>query len=130
MKSAVPPLLVKQQIRNRIYEYVASVAEYPGNREVWDLNEVVNEWEMYVDDPFERAAFPAPAFHPTEIAAMAEVHAAWLAFADATPPAITDEARAMATLQWRTLVEACRSACLAFAVRGKFPEEVLHVHEV
>jgi hypothetical protein len=130
MKAAVPPMLVEQRIHNRIYEYVESVAEYPRNRGVWDLNEAVNEWEMYVGDPFERAAFRAPAFNPTEVEAIAEVHGAWLAFADATPPAITDEAGAMATLQWRALVEACRSACLVFAVRGKLPEEALLVHEV
>jgi hypothetical protein len=127
---ATPPILVEQRIRNRIYEYVESVAEYPRNRGVWDLNEAVNEWEMYVDDPFERAAFPAPAFDPTEVDAIAHVHAAWLAFADSTPHTITEETRAMATLQWRALAEACRRACLVFAVRGKLPEEASHVHEV
>lgn len=123
-------MLVMQRIRNRIYEYVESVAEYPRNRGVWDLKEVVNEWEMYVDDPFESVAFPAPAFVPIEVDAIAEVHAAWLAFDDATPQTIADEARAMATSQWSTLVEACHRASLAFAARGRLNEEVLLAHEV
>jgi hypothetical protein len=125
MKSDVPPMLVLQRIRNRIYEYVESVAEYPRNQGQADLNEVINEWEMYVDDPFERGAFPAPPFVRAEVDAIAEVHAAWLAFADATPQSISDEARAMSTSQWRTLVEACHRAALAFAVRGKLHEEAL-----
>jgi hypothetical protein len=130
MKSDVPPMLVMQRIRNRIYEYVESVVEYTRNQGQSDLNEVINEWEMYVDDPFERGAFPGSAFVRAEVDAIAEVHAVWLAFADATPQSISDAARAMATLQWRTLVEACHRAALAFAARGKLPEDVLLVHEV
>ena len=130
MKPDDSPMLIMQRIRNRIYEYVGSVAEYPRNRGVWDLNKLVNEWEMYVDEPLERGAYPAPAFSPPEVEAVAEVHAAWLEFSDAMPQSIADEAQAMETTQWRKLVEACGSAALVFAARGKLPEEELLVHEV
>jgi hypothetical protein len=123
MRASVPPKLVEQRIRNRIYEYVASVAEFPENRGVCDLNELVNEWEFYVDDPLNTQQFPAPTFASTEVAAIAHVHSAWLAFADATPRSIDDEAQAMRTPQWLALVEACRKACSEFSVRGKLPEE-------
>jgi hypothetical protein len=119
MRASLPPKLVEQRIRNRIYEYVASVVEYPANRGVWDLNELVNEWEMYVGDPFEAQSFPAPPFTPIEVVAVAKVHAAWLAFAEATPHTIKDEAQAMLTPEWPVLVEACRIACSTFSVRGK-----------
>ena len=123
MRASVPPKLVEQRIRNRIYEYVASVAEYPANRGVWDLNELVNEWEMYVADPFHTQAFPAPTFTQIEVAAVAKVHTAWLAFADATPHTIKDESQAMKTPEWPLLVDACRDACSTFSLRGKLAEE-------
>jgi hypothetical protein len=123
MRASVPPKLVEQRIRNRIYEYVEYVAEYPANRGAWDLNELVNEWETYVSDPFESESFKAPAFTPGEVAAIAEVHAAWADFANATPPTIKDEAQAMQSPQWPILVETCRKASIAFALRGKLAEE-------
>jgi hypothetical protein len=115
--------IVEQRTRNRIYEYVASVAEFPENRGVWDLNELVNEWEFYVEDPFDAGRFAAPTFVPAEVAAIADVHSAWLTFAEATPQSIDDEAQAMRMPQWLALVEACRKACSAFSVRGRLPEE-------
>jgi len=123
MRASVPPKLVEQRIRNRIYECVASVAEFPENRGAWDLNELVNEWDFYVEHPFDAQRFPAPTFAPAAVAAIADVHSAWLAFADATPQSINDEADAMRAPQWLALVEACRKACNAFSVRGKLPEE-------
>jgi hypothetical protein len=122
MRASVPPKLVEQRIRNRIYEYVASVAEYPASRGVWDLNELVNEWEMYVGDPFETQSFSAPAFTPNEVAAVAKVHAAWAAFAEVTPHKIEDEVQALRVPEWTVLVEACRNACSTFSVRGKLAE--------
>ena len=123
MRASVPPELVEQRIRNRIYEYVGSVAEYPANRGVWDLNELVNEWENYVSDPFEPKYFKAPAFTSGEVAAISEIHAAWVEFAKATPPTIKDEVQAMQTPQWPLLVETCRRASSTFSLRGKLPEE-------
>ena len=123
MRANVPPKLVEQRIRNRIYEYVASAAEYPTNRGDWDLNELVNEWETYVGDPFDAQSFPEPTFTSAEVAAVADVHAAWLAFAEATPHTIMDEAQALQTPQWSFLVETCRKAFTTFSARGKLAEE-------
>jgi hypothetical protein len=123
MRASVPPKLIEQRIRNRIYEYVESVAEFPANRGAWDLNELVNSWEDYVPDPFQADMFSAPTFTAGEVAAMAEVHFAWLAFSDATPQNIDDEAIAMRTPQWTALVEASRRACSTFSTRGKLEEE-------
>lgn len=125
LKSDIPPMLVQQRIRNCIHKYVSSVVAYQANRGMWDLNEVVGEWEMYVTDPFECAAFPLPVFAPTELAAISDVHAAWLSFTGSTSKSITDEGRAMETWQWRSFVGACRKAELAFAARGTLPEAEL-----
>jgi hypothetical protein len=123
MRASLPPKLIEQRIRNRIYEYVESVAEFPANRGVWDLNELVNSWEDYVPDPFQAHMFPAPTFSAGEVAAMSQVHSAWLAFADATPQKIDDEFLAMRTPQWIALVEASRRASSTFSIRGKLEEE-------
>ena len=123
MRASVPPKLIEQRIRNRIYEYVESVAEFPANRGVWDLNELVNSWEDYVPDPFQAHMFPAPTFSAGEVAVMAKVHSAWLAFADATPQNIDDESLAMRTPQWIALVEASRTASSTFSIRGKLEEQ-------
>ena len=123
MRAGVQSQLVDQRIRNRIYEYVESVAEFPANRGVWDLNELVNEWEAYVADPFNAESFLAPTFTHGEVAALARVHTAWRAFADATPQTISDEANAMQVPEWRALVEACTDARNTLSVRGKLPEE-------
>lgn len=130
MKSDVPPMLVEQRIRNRLYEYADSVAMYPAERGTWDLTEVVNAWEDYVSDPFDPGAFPAPAFVPSEVAALSDIHAAWLAFANSLPKRITDEPKIMETSEWRALVVACSRARDVFAARGVLPEEELLVHEV
>jgi hypothetical protein len=123
MRASVPPKLIEQRIRNRIYEYVESVAEFPANRGVWNLNELVNSWEDYVPDPFQAHLFPAPTFSAGEVAAMAEVHSAWLAFSDAAQPNIDDEALAMQRPQWTTFVEVSRLASSTFSIRGKLDEE-------
>jgi hypothetical protein len=48
--------------RSRLLEYFESVAEYPEHSGVWDLNELINEWDMIVDSPLERSAFPCPPY--------------------------------------------------------------------
>lgn len=73
------------------------VAEYLANRGVWDLNELVNMWETYVCDPFEPQFFRTLTFTSGEVAAVGQVHSAWLAFATVTPPNIKDEVQAADT---------------------------------
>jgi hypothetical protein len=56
------------------------------------------------------------------VTALARVHSAWLAFADATPQIIEDESKAMQAPEWPTLVQACSNARDTLLVRGKLPE--------
>jgi hypothetical protein len=90
-------LLVMQRIRNRIFEYLEGVLEYESDPGAWDLNELVNEWEMWVEHTFQKNDFAPPAFTPSEADALALVHLAWLAFADATPNPIRNEMEALST---------------------------------
>lgn len=115
--------LVAQRIRNRIFEYFEGVVEYEKEPGSWDLNELVNEWETNAHDPFEPKDYPSPAFTEDEKMSMAATHAAWLAFAVATPKIIIDEKSALSTPEWQAFVIACGNAIAVFSVRGYLPEE-------
>ena len=120
MHNAPSPQLIQQRIRNRIFEYLEGVAEYPRNRGVWDLNELVNEWETWVNDSFMSNDFPPPAFSVEEVTAMEITHDAWLRFADATPrKSIEDEGAALSLPEWFALVGACAAAVKVFQVRAE-----------
>jgi len=117
------PRLVSQRIRNRVFEYFQCVVDYRGDPGVWDLNELINSWEMNVNDPFLSSDYEPPAFAPAEVAAMAITHQAWLAFSDRTPKSIKDEAAAFALPEWDDLVAACAAAIKVFDRRGQLPED-------
>jgi hypothetical protein len=124
MHNAPSPQLIQQWIRNRIFEYLEGVAEYPQYRGAWDLNELINEWEMWVNDPFRSHDFPPPAFSVEEVTAMEITHDSWLRFADATPPkSIGDEDAARSLPEWFAFVGACSAAIKIFQVRGRLPED-------
>jgi hypothetical protein len=123
MHNAPSKLVTLQRVRNRIFEYLEAVAEYPRVRGVWDLNELVNEWQSWVDHPFLPEDYPPPAFSAGEVTALAITHDAWLAFADATPRNIKDEHAALSMPEWKTFVDACSTAIQVFQVRGRLPED-------
>jgi hypothetical protein len=120
-----PPsqLLVQQRVRNRIFEYLEGVEEYPRARGVWELNELINEWETWVDHPFLSRDYPPPAFSADEVTALAITHDAWLAFADSTPQDIKDECGPLSMPEWKAFVDACSAAIKVFQVRGRLPED-------
>jgi hypothetical protein len=78
MHETPSPQLIQQRIRNRIFEYFEGVEKYAKYHGAWDLNELVNEWETWVNDPFVPEDFPEPAFSVEEVAAMNIAHNAWL----------------------------------------------------
>lgn len=116
-------ILVEQRIRNRIFEYLEGVIEYEREPGVWDLNELVNEWEFNINAPFSANNFPPPVFTENERAALAKVNAAWLAFTNVTPRKIFDEKQALFLPEWLALLTACSVATKVFSERGRFSEE-------
>ena len=123
MHDAPSKLLVQQRVRNRIFEYLEGVEEYPRARGVWDLNELINEWESWVDHPFLPRDYPPPAFSADEVTALAITHDAWLAFSDSTPQDIKDERAALSMPEWKAFVDACCAAIKVFQVRGRLRED-------
>jgi hypothetical protein len=128
MREAPSQRLVLQRIRNRILEYLEWVPEYRLDPHV-DLNELMNVWGDYVDDPFVAAEYPAPVFTPAEVAAMSKTHMAWRAFADRTPQTIVDEDAAFALPEWDALVAACIAAAKVLHDRGRLSEDEELVHD-
>jgi hypothetical protein len=126
--SDIDPGLVQQRIRNRIYEYLGGVVEFSAARGTWDLSDAVNEWQMYVDDPFVASAFSAPAFTPAEVVELSLVHSAWNAFANAAHD-MSDEERCMRLSEWSHFVTACARAEGVFAARGRLSEDTLVGHD-
>lgn len=116
-------LLVQQRVRNRIFEYLEGVKEYPRARGVWDLNELINEWKSWIDHPFLPRDYPPPAFSAGEVVALAITHDAWLAFANSTPQDIKDERAALSMPEWKAFVAACSAAIKVFQVRGRLRED-------
>ena len=129
MNNAPSQLLVEQRVRNRIFEYLEGVREYPRHRGQTDLNELINEWETWVDDPFLPGDFPPPAFSSDEVAALAITHGAWLAFADSTPKDIKDERAPLSLPEWKAFVAACSAAIKVFQVRGPLREDAEIGHD-
>lgn len=123
MHGAPSKLLVQQRVRNRIFEYLEGVTEYPRAGGVWDLNELVNEWESWVDHPFLPRDYPPPVFSADEVTALAIAHDAWLAFADSTAQDIEDERAALSLPEWKGFVDACAAAVKVFQVRGRLSED-------
>ena len=123
MQDAPSELLIQQRVRNRIFEYLEGVEEYPRIRGVWDLNELINEWETWVDHPFLPQDYPPPAFSADEVTALAITHVAWHAFPVSTAQDIKDERAALLMPEWNASVDACSAAIKAFQVRGRLPED-------
>jgi hypothetical protein len=123
MHEAPSQLLVEQRVRNRIFEYLQGVTEYHRSPGAWDLNQLINEWETWVDHPFLPADFPPPAFSADEVAALAITHVAWLAFADSTAKDIKDDREPLSLPEWKTFVDACSDAIRVFRVRGRLRED-------
>jgi hypothetical protein len=125
MEDKPPPIMIEQRIRNRIFEYLEGVAEYPLNSGVWDLGDVINDWETWVDDPFEPRNFPSPVFTSDEVRSMAITHVAWLKFADAFPKSTRDERAALSLPEWRRFRDSCANCVEVFGVRGRMPEDAI-----
>jgi len=129
MRDATSQLLVEQRIRNRIYEYLEGVVEYSRHPGAGDFNELINEWETWVDSPFLPRDFPPPAFSADEVTVLAITHEAWLAFADSTPQNIKDERATLSMPEWKAFVNACSAAIDVFQVRGRLREDAEIGHD-
>jgi hypothetical protein len=104
--------------RFRLLEYFESVAEYPEHSGVWDLNELINEWDMIVDSPLERSAFPCPPYTDSEVSAAFAVDEAREAFCKVTPQTIRDEASCLVLPEWLAFQAACSKAVVTYRVNA------------
>jgi hypothetical protein len=116
--------LVLQRIRNRIMDWFEWAVGFESNSGGWSLNNLINEWEMDVSEPFNPNYYTFPVFVPEEVEAMASVHQSWLAFTAAATPSILNEQQVFTLSEWKSLVTTCSKAISVFQIRGRLSEVV------
>lgn len=83
---------VEHRIRNRLIQYLESVAYFNEDRAPWDLHEQLEQWQDWVplERPLGSDVFPDPVYNLDERSALLAVDVAWEAMCDATPARIRD----------------------------------------
>jgi hypothetical protein len=123
--------VVLQRIRNRVIEYLELASSYEDQREYQSRvpihvpNEIVNQWEDWVQCPGD-LTFSEPVFSAAERDAVVRFHAVWDEVANNTPDPLPDVEDLFVTEEWRRLRDAALDALQVFRVRGKLSED----HEI
>jgi hypothetical protein len=104
-------------------EYLRSVVTYQSAPPPFDLNELVNQWEDWVDHPLAVSQLPIPPYNQKERTLLQVVDSSWEAFCATTPQTINVEALALSSAEWLTFVAAASSALQEMDKRGKLAEE-------
>ncbi|CAG1771168.1 hypothetical protein BAC3_01601 [uncultured bacterium] len=115
--------LVYQRIRNRIIEVLELLIKSENSSPKFQLNELINFWEDWINSPLQENEFPMPVYTEAEDKLLREVSSAINAFCEVTPKSITNEAEAMALPEWSAVIVTARSAHIAMMKRGKFSED-------
>ena len=129
MTERISAMLLDQRIRNRIIEYLETASSYEEQKKfetdvpiVHVPNEIINEWEDYVNrDCLSECA--GPVFSPEEQIAIRQFDAVWAQVADDTPNPLPPLSKLIGTEPWERLRTAASQALGVFQVRGKFDEE-------
>jgi hypothetical protein len=111
--------LVEQRMRNRIIEYLEIVCE---KHPLFEISEVVDMWEDYIDTPLLRENMPEPVYTPAEQDLLLRVDTAWQQFCAIKPWEINDRSAALMTPEGRKLVDVCCNAADIMMRRGRLSE--------
>jgi hypothetical protein len=120
--------IVLRRVRNRIIEYLELASSFDSQREyqsrtpVHVPDEIINQWEDWVQQPRD-AVFESSVFSPDEQEAIAQFHQVWDAVATTTPKPLPNLEALFATADWRRLRDAALAGLRVFLVRGKLPED-------
>jgi len=120
----VPPRIVEQRIRNRIIQYLEMISTYENDPPPFDLNEVLNQWNDWVNDECSVAEeeFPIPTYSLPERSALIVVNMAFNVLCKATPGIIEHEQKVLESHEWHDFVDASRHAMATLLIRGFFSE--------
>ena len=131
MNEEVSELILNQRIRNRIIEYLSLVSqpsqlrEYQENVSVSVLNEVIQQWQDWVDidntSVYEQ--FTRPPFTSEEQVAILEYNEIWDKVIDNIPMEVNDIYQFIKTDDYKALSETAKSAYQIFSKRGFLDEE-------
>lgn len=116
-------IVVSQRIRNRLIEYLEMVVDYRSDPPPFDMNEVLNQWEDWVQQPLAADAWGPPTYMPEEVVCLMQVNTAWNSLCDATPQNIDDERTLLESAEWATFETAAGVALGRMRLRGRLAEE-------
>ena len=122
--------LVRQRVRNRLIDYFELAASFDQQRayqaaapDVSVPNEVVNQFEDWVDLPVRRADYPAPVFDEFEVGALERFAGTWGRVSDQMPQAMPELVEALRLPEWEVLRRGAADALRVFQRRGRMPED-------
>ena len=122
--------VVLQRIRNRILEYLETLASLDTQRvyaaqlpSVYLPYELINSWEDWVGAPRPRH-FTSPVFSELERNAVESFYLEWDAAASALPEGSPPLEEVLAAPYWARLRDAATAALNVFMIRGRLSEDI------
>lgn len=122
--------VIEQRVRNRVIEYLELVGSYEKQVEYsWKVpiayvpDEVINQWEDWVQHDPTADVDISQVYSPPEVAAMRTFHHVWLEASDALPGDYPPLAEVHAMPEWVALRDEARAASAVFESRGKLSED-------
>jgi hypothetical protein len=115
-----PAQVIEQRVRNRLIEWLEMLVAYEVDPPLFDLNEVLNQWEDW--NP-RNCTYPAPVYSPNEAEKLSLVSIAWSAFCDATQNPVCSEPGELLKPEWAKLVSTGQAALLELQLRGRLSED-------
>ena len=113
--------LIEQRVRNRLIDYLEAVVDYERDSPLFDLNEVVNQWEDWVTHPLLANQFPQPVYTILESRLLRAVDRAWEEFCSATAQSILESS--IHSVEWSAFVSSSLAALNVLRERGRLPED-------
>ena len=115
--------LVLQRVRNRILEHLETIVEHHRKGTRFDLSELLNQWEDWVQRPVQPDTWIPPTYTEEEACCLARVDRAWESFCSARSRWIDDEWAAMNSPEWSALAAGASEALTVMQERGRLPED-------
>lgn len=116
-------------MRNRIIDYLDLVCNrnelltYQQKAPINVLNEIINQWEDWINIQNLEKTYPSPTYTPEERAAIIEYHKIWNEIAGKIPEEVETIHQFLETSLWQILSKGAQASLEVFQVRGRLSED-------